>query len=94
VATFIHADVDIKVQAEGENKHEAEVIRELLSKGMKKSTGKAQESTGDSLPRLAAISGKGPADYPSYRCFCRNTQLNVLGKRYALIPVREENLCP
>jgi peptidyl-tRNA hydrolase len=53
VATFIHADVDIKVQAERENKPEAEVIRELLSKGMKKSTGKAQESTGDSLLRLA-----------------------------------------
>jgi hypothetical protein len=49
VATFIHADVDIKVQAGRENKHEAEVIRALLSKGMKKSTGKAQESTGDSL---------------------------------------------
>jgi len=61
---------------------------------MKKSTGKAQGSTGDSLLHLPAIGGKGLADYPSYRCFCRNTQRNVLGKRYALIPVRQENLCP
>ncbi len=53
---------DIKLKAKRENKYEAEVIRELLSEGMKKSTGKAQESTGDSLLRLAAIGGKGPAD--------------------------------
>jgi hypothetical protein len=32
---------DIKLKAKRENKYEAEVIRELLSEGMKKSTGKA-----------------------------------------------------
>ena len=56
---------DIKLQAKRENKHEAEVIRELLSEGMKKSTAKTQESTGESLLRLAAIGGKGPADLSS-----------------------------
>ena len=56
---------DIKLQAKRENKHEAEVIRELLREGMKKSTAKAQESTGESLLRLAAIGGKGPADLSS-----------------------------
>ena len=56
---------DIKLQAKRENKREAEVIRELLGEGMKKSTAKAQESTGASLLRLAAIGGKGPADLSS-----------------------------
>ena len=56
---------DIKLRARRENKHEAEVIRELLNKGMKKSASKAQESTGESLLRLAAIGGKGPADLSS-----------------------------
>jgi hypothetical protein len=56
---------DIKLRAKHENKHEAEVIRELLSEGMKKSASKAQESTGESLLRLAAIGGKGPADLSS-----------------------------
>jgi len=41
------------------------VIRELLHEGMKNSTHKAQESTGESLLRLAAIGGKGPADLSS-----------------------------
>ncbi len=53
---------DIKLHARRENKREAEVIRELLSEDMKKSASKAQESTGESLLRLAAIGGKGPAD--------------------------------
>jgi hypothetical protein len=53
---------DIKLRAKRENKREAEVIRELLNEGMKKSASKAQESTGESLLRLAAIGGKGPAD--------------------------------
>ena len=57
---------DIKLQAKRENKREAEVIRELLSEGMKKSTPKTQESTGASLLRLAAIGGKGPADLSSH----------------------------
>ena len=56
---------DIKLKAKRENKHEAEVIRELLSEGRKKSTSKTQESTGESLLRLAAIGGKGPADLSS-----------------------------
>jgi hypothetical protein len=56
---------DIKLRAKRENKAEAEVIRELLSEGMKKSASKAQESTGESLLRLAAIGGKGPSDLSS-----------------------------
>ena len=56
---------DIKLRAKHENKREAEVIRELLSEGMKKAASKAQESTGESLLRLAAIGGKGPADLSS-----------------------------
>jgi hypothetical protein len=56
---------DIKLKAKRENKREAEVIRELLRAGMKVSTNKAQESTGESLLRLAAIGGKGPADLSS-----------------------------
>ena len=56
---------DIKLRAKRENKHEAEVIRELLNEGMKKSASKTQESTGETLLRLAAIGGKGPADLSS-----------------------------
>jgi len=56
---------DIKLRARRENKHEAEVIRELLNEGMKKSASKALESTGESLLRLATIGGKGPADLSS-----------------------------
>jgi len=56
---------DIKLRAKRENKREAEVIRELLHEGMKNSTHMAQESTGESLLRLAAIGGKGPADLSS-----------------------------
>ena len=40
---------DIKLRARRENKREAEVIRELLREGMKKSATKPQESTGESL---------------------------------------------
>jgi hypothetical protein len=53
---------DIKLRAKRENKREAEVIRELLREGMKTSTTNVQESTGESLLRLAAIGGKGPSD--------------------------------
>ena len=56
---------DIKLQAKRERKREAEVIRELLSEGLKTAKGKQQESTGDSLLRLAAIGGEGPADLSS-----------------------------
>jgi hypothetical protein len=53
---------DIKLRAKRENKREAEVIRELLSKGLTSSPSKQPESTGESLLRLAAIGGKAPAD--------------------------------
>jgi hypothetical protein len=53
---------DISLRARRENKRKAEVIRELVSKGLKSSSGKQHESTGDSLLRLAAIGGKAPAD--------------------------------
>ena len=56
---------DIKLKAKRDNKREAEIIRELLTDGMKKTTRKTQESTGDSLLRLAAIGGKGPSDLSS-----------------------------
>jgi hypothetical protein len=56
---------DIKLRAKREHKREAEVIRELLSEGMKTSTANVQESTGESLLRLAAIGGKGPSDLSS-----------------------------
>lgn len=56
---------DIKLRAKREKKREAEVIRELLSEGLKiKSLGK-RESTGESLLRLAKIGGKAPADLSS-----------------------------
>ena len=53
---------DIKLRAKREKKREAEVIRELLSEGLKTSPRDKQESTGASLLRLAAIGGKGPTD--------------------------------
>jgi hypothetical protein len=53
------------LRAKRENKPKSEVIRELLSKGMKKPARKTQESTGESLLRLAAIGGKGPVDLSS-----------------------------
>jgi hypothetical protein len=57
---------DIKLRAKRENKREAEVIRELLREGMKTSTTNVQESTGESLLRLAAIGGKGPSDLSTH----------------------------
>ena len=56
---------DIKIRAKRERKHEAEVIRELLSEGLKTSAAQGQESTGDSLMRLANIAGKGATDLSS-----------------------------
>ena len=53
---------DIKLKAKREKKHEAEVIRELVSQGLKTASPSHQESTGASLLRLAAIGGKGPTD--------------------------------
>ena len=52
----------IHVLAQKQNKPEAEVIRELVSKGLKTAPPSRQESTGASLLRLAGIHGKGPAD--------------------------------
>jgi len=53
---------DIKLRAKREKKREAEVIRELLSEGLKTAPRMTQESTGESLLRLAAIGGKAPTD--------------------------------
>jgi hypothetical protein len=56
---------DIKLRAKREKKREAEVIRELLSQGLKTKSSGRHESTGESLLRLATIGGKGPADLSS-----------------------------
>jgi hypothetical protein len=56
---------DIKLRARREKKREAEVIRELLSEGLKTKPSIRHESTGESLLSLAAIGGKGPADLSS-----------------------------
>jgi hypothetical protein len=53
---------DIKLRAKREKKREAEVIGELLSNSLKTVPSDRRESTGESLLRLAAISGKGPPD--------------------------------
>ncbi len=55
---------DIKLRAKREKKPEAEVIRDLVSKGLRQSAIHG-ESTGASLLRLAAIGGKGPSDLSS-----------------------------
>ena len=55
---------DIKLKAKQEQKPQAEVIRELLNNSLHHTTSR-RESTGDSLLRLAAIGGKGPADLSS-----------------------------
>ena len=55
---------DIKLRAQREQKREAEVIRDLLNKGLQTPSRQQGESTGESLLRLAAIGGKGPADLP------------------------------
>jgi len=52
---------DIKLRAKREKKREAEVIQEVVSKGLQ-TLHQARESTGESLLRLAAIGGKGPTD--------------------------------
>ncbi len=56
---------DIKLRAKREKKPEAEVIRKLLSEGLKIKPPKRHESTGESLLRLAEIGGKAPADLSS-----------------------------
>lgn len=49
---------DIKLRAKRENKHEAEVIRELVSKGLAHTQGTRRESTGEALLRLAKLGEK------------------------------------
>ena len=53
---------DIKLRAKREKKREAEVIRELVSKGLKTVHHERGDTTGESLLRLAQIGGKAPAD--------------------------------
>lgn len=62
---------DIKLQAKREKKREAEVIRDLLNKGLDaaKSTNTSRETTGEALLRLAKLGAKlqvrAPADLSS-----------------------------
>lgn len=60
---------DIKLRAKREQKHEAEVIRELLSEGLYATAKKPRVSTGEALLRLAKVGEElgatGPADLSS-----------------------------
>jgi len=60
---------DIKLRAKREKKREAEVIRELLSKGLHASRSASGETTGEALLRLAKLGEtlrvKAPADVSS-----------------------------
>ena len=60
---------NIKLKAKRENKHEAEVIRDLLSTGLDASRRTHQETTGEALLRLARLGEKlkvkAPADLSS-----------------------------
>jgi GAF domain-containing protein len=60
---------DIKLRAQRENKHEAEVIRELLDRGFNALQSTIRETTGDALLRLAKLGEKlqvkAPADLSS-----------------------------
>ena len=49
---------DIKLRAKREKKREAEVIRELLSKGLHASRSTSGETTGEALLRLARLGEK------------------------------------
>ena len=57
---------DIKLKAKRENKHEAEVIRDLLRTGLNASRRTHYETTGEALLRLARLGEKlkvkAPAD--------------------------------
>ena len=55
---------DIKLRAQREQKHKAEVIRELLSAGLKTPPKKGRESTGDALLRLAKLGEKLQVNLP------------------------------
>jgi hypothetical protein len=60
---------DIKLKAKREERHEAEVIRELVSKGLDVSRRTKRETTGEALLRLAKLGEelqvKAPADLSS-----------------------------
>ncbi len=60
---------DIKLRAKREKKHEAEVIRDLLSKGLGTPSTTGHETTGEALLRLARLGEKlkikAPADLSS-----------------------------
>lgn len=49
---------DIKLLAQREKKREAEVIRDLLSKGLEAPAATPRETTGDALLRLARLGEK------------------------------------
>ena len=57
---------DIKLKAKREQKHKAEVIRDLVSKGLDASRRTKRETTGEALLRLAKLGEelqiKAPAD--------------------------------
>jgi hypothetical protein len=57
---------DIKLKAKREQKHEAEVIRDLVSKGLNVTRDIKRETTGEALLRLANLGEKlqvkAPAD--------------------------------
>ena len=60
---------DIKLQARRESKREAEVIRDLLNRGLNASQSASRETTGEALLRLAKLGEelqvKAPADLSS-----------------------------
>ena len=60
---------DIKLRAKRENKREAEVIRDLLNKGLGIPSATGHETTGEALLRLARLGEKlkikAPADLSS-----------------------------
>ncbi len=56
---------NIKLRARLAGKPEAQVIRDLVSEGLKSAAKKGEltrETTGESLLRLAKVGGRGPAD--------------------------------
>jgi hypothetical protein len=61
---------DIKLKARREHKREAEVIRDLLNRGLNVSRSASRETTGEALLRLAKLGEelkiKAPADLSSW----------------------------
>lgn len=56
---------EIKLRAHAERRAEAEVIRELLDRGLSAVPQHPRETAGESLLRLSRIGGQGPADLSS-----------------------------